>query len=332
MTTMTTLERGYDELPIPFGWFAVALSGEIENGAIRTMRYFDTEFVLWRGGDGIIRVVDPFCPHLGAHLGVNSDVVGNDLRCPYHHWQFNGEGGVTKIPYTDVIAPSMKRSCLPTWPVEEVDGVIYVWYHPAKAAPKWEVARIPECPKGEWVLAMTREWIVNIHCREIPENGQDHAHFGAVHGVPFAPKGDMKVEGWIRHNKVEAEMKTPRGLMVGRIETTATGPCQSVVEYKDVTHVVQAQQVTPIDSKTTHVRWQMYYTPGLSDGQLRVTQARIRDLLSQIEQDIPIWNNKQNMEKPLLVQGDGPILAYRRNYDKYFDFTPDAEPEAVAAE
>jgi 3-ketosteroid 9alpha-monooxygenase subunit A len=332
MTTMTTLDRGYDQLPIPFGWFAVALSNEIQNGDIRTMRYFGTEFVLWRGGDGGMRAVDPFCPHLGAHLGVNSDVVGNDLRCPYHHWQFNGEGGVTKIPYTDVIAPSMKRSCLPTWPVEEVDGVVYVWYHPAKAAPKWEVARIPECPEGDWVLAMTREWIVNIHCREIPENGQDHAHFGAVHGVPFAPKGEMKVDGWIRHNKVEAEMKTPRGLMVGRIETTATGPCQSVVEYKDVTHVVQCQQVTPIDASTTHIRWQMYHIPGLSDGQLRVTQARIRDLLKQVEQDIPIWNNKQSMEKPLLVQGDGPILAYRRNYDRYFDFTPDPVPEAVAAE
>lgn len=29
MTTMTTLDRGYDQLPIPFGWFAVALSNEI---------------------------------------------------------------------------------------------------------------------------------------------------------------------------------------------------------------------------------------------------------------------------------------------------------------
>jgi hypothetical protein len=34
MTTMTTLERGYDQLPIPFGWFAVALSNEIQNGEI----------------------------------------------------------------------------------------------------------------------------------------------------------------------------------------------------------------------------------------------------------------------------------------------------------
>ncbi|MCB2049176.1 MAG: hypothetical protein KDE32_13280, partial [Novosphingobium sp.] len=102
--------------------------------------------------------------------------------------------------------------------------------------------------------------------------------------------------------------------------------------YKDVTHVVQAQQVTPIDSQTTHVRWQLYHIPDLSEGKLRVTQARMRDLIKQIEQDMPIWNNKLNLQKPLLVQGDGPILAYRQNYDKYFDFTPDDAPEAVAAE
>ena len=48
--TITTLDRGYDELPIPFGWFAVALSNEIQNGDIKTMRYFGTEFVVWRGG------------------------------------------------------------------------------------------------------------------------------------------------------------------------------------------------------------------------------------------------------------------------------------------
>ena len=53
----------------------------------------------------------------------------------------------------------------------EADGIIYVWYHPNKAAPKWDVARIPACPDGAWVLAGVHEWVVNIHCREIPENG-----------------------------------------------------------------------------------------------------------------------------------------------------------------
>jgi 3-ketosteroid 9alpha-monooxygenase subunit A len=88
----TVLDRGYDKLPIPFGWFAVAMSNEIAPGAVKTLQYFKTEFVIWRGEDGKINAVDPFCPHLGAHLGVNSDVVGNDLRCAFHHWRYNGEG------------------------------------------------------------------------------------------------------------------------------------------------------------------------------------------------------------------------------------------------
>ncbi len=328
--TPSMLDRGYSQMPIPFGWFAIARSSEIGNGEVHTMRYFGTEFVVWRGGDGKLRAVDPFCPHLGAHLGVGSDVTGNDLRCPYHHWRFNGEGGVTKIPYTDAISSSMKRNCLPTWRVEEVDGVVYTWFHPKGAEPKWDIARIPECPEGEWVLAGTYEWLINIHCSEIPENGQDYAHFGAVHGVPGPPATEFKIEGWVRRNTVVAEMNTPKGPMTGKIDATATGPGQSMTEFIDVTHVVMNQQVTPIDSGRTHLRWQLYHTPGLSDGKLRVTQARMRDLVKQVEQDIPIWNAKKCETRPLLVKGDGPILAYRKQYERFYNYDDDT-PSIKAA-
>jgi phenylpropionate dioxygenase-like ring-hydroxylating dioxygenase large terminal subunit len=325
MTGKTTpLDRGYAGLPIPFGWFAVAMSDEIKPGEVKSLHYFGTEFVVWRGENGQVSAVDPFCPHLGAHLGVNSEVIGNDLRCPFHHWSFNGDGAVTDIPYTKLIPPKLKRSCLSTWPVEEVDGVIFTWYHPRREAPKWEVARLPECPDGDWILAETHDWIINIHCQEITENGQDHAHFGAVHGVPFAPAGEFRIEGWVRRNTVVAEMKTPKGLMTGKIDVTATGPGQSITEYTDVTHVVQSQQVTPIDSETTHLRWQMYHVPGLSEGRMRVTQARMRDLVKQVHQDIPIWNRKRFVEKPLLVQGDGPMLAYREQYARFYDSGSDS--------
>ena len=319
------LDRGYAGLPIPFGWFSVAMSDEIKPGEVKALQYFGTEFVIWRGENGQVSAVDPFCPHLGAHLGVNSEVIGNDLRCPFHHWSFNGEGAVTDIPYTNLVPPKLKRSCLTTWPVEEVDGVIFVWYHPRKDAPKWEVARLPKCPDGDWILAETHDWIINIHCQEITENGQDHAHFGAVHGVPFAPAGEFRIEGWVRRNTVVAEMKTPKGLMTGKIDVTATGPGQSITEYTDVTHVVQSQQVTPIDSETTHLRWQMYHVPGLSEGRMRVTQARMRDLVKQVHQDIPIWNRKRFVEKPQLVKGDGPMLAYREQYARFYDLGTDSE-------
>ncbi len=323
------IDRGYARLPIPFGWFGVAMSDEIAPGDIRTLRYFGTELVVWRGEDGALAAVDPVCPHMGAHLGVSSSVVGNDLRCGYHHWSFGANGGVTDIPYTKAIPARLKQGCVPTWPVREADGVVYVWYHPKKAAPKWEVARLPHCPDGDWVLAETHDWIIDIHCQEITENGQDLAHFNAVHGVQGPPAGEMRIDGWVRRNRVVAEMVTPRGPMTGIIDVTATGPGQSITEFIDVTHVVHSQQVTPIAPDKTHLRWQLYHAPGLSEGRLRVTAARMRDLVKQVNQDIPIWNSKVYMERPLLVKGDGPMLAYREQYARFYRF--DDDPETAAA-
>ena len=320
MATTPSSDRGYASLPIPFGWFAVAMSSEIASGEIKTLHYFGTEFVMWRGQDGGVRAVDPFCPHLGAHLGVNSTVNGNDLRCAFHHWSFSGVGGVTDIPYSKTIPPRLKRHCLPVWPVVESEGVVYVWNHPDKAEPKWPVAMMPSCPDGEWVLHSTYDWVINIHVQEITENGQDHAHFNAVHGVTGPAEGEFKIDGWVRSNKVVAEMPTPRGPMTGIIDVTATGPGQSITEFKDVTHIVHSQQTTPINAETTHLRWQMYHAPGLSEGRLRVANARIRDLVKQVQQDIPIWNAKIFRSEPLLVKGDGPILAYRRQYQRFYDF------------
>jgi phenylpropionate dioxygenase-like ring-hydroxylating dioxygenase large terminal subunit len=322
----TILDRGYAGLPLPFGWFAVALSAEIYPGDIKTMRYFGTEFVMWRGEDGELRAVDPFCPHLGAHLGVNSEVIGNDLRCPFHHWTFGGDGAVTGIPYAKVIPPKLKK-CLPSWQVVESDNVVYVWYHPRKQAPKWDVAKLPPCQNGsEWVLSETHEWVVNIHIQEITENGQDHAHFAAVHGVPGAPSAEFKLDGWCRRNTVVAEMNTPRGPMTGKIDMSATGPGQSMTEFTDVTNVLMAQQLTAIDSEHVHQRWQLYHPAGISEGKMRVTKARMRDLVKQVQQDMPIWNAKKNLKQPFLVDGDGPLMAYRAQYAKFYD---DGEPEAV---
>ena len=213
--------------------------------------------------------------------------------------------------------------CLPTWPVKEQDGVAFVWYHPSKAAPKWEVAAMPACPDdGQWVLHSTYDWVINIHVQEITENGQDHAHFNAVHGVTSPAEGDFKIDGWVRSNKVVAEMVTPRGPMTGIIDVLATGPGQSITEFIDVCHVVMSQEVTPIDAEHTHLRWQLYHPPGISDGKMRVTKARMRDLVKQVEQDMPIWANKKNLTQPFLVDGDGPLMAYRSQYAKFYDTEP----------
>lgn len=323
-----TLSRGFEALPIPFGWFAVAMSDEIAPGEIKTLHYFETELVIWRGESGALHASDPFCPHLGAHLGYGGEVVGDGLRCPFHHWTFNGEGGVTDIPYAKMIPPKLKRACLKTWPIREDAGVIYVWRHPNHAAPKWELGVVPDI--GEWIEAERHAWTIKIHVQEITENGQDYAHFRAVHGTQGPPASEFKLDGWVRRSSVETQMTTPRGPMTGRIATEAVGPGQSFTRFTDITEVLMAQQVTPIDRETTHLRWQLYHRPGISDGKMRVNVARMRDLVKQVNQDIPIWERKRYNPQPLLVDGDGPLLAYRQQYARFYQFDDD-QPTTAAA-
>lgn len=326
-----TQERGYGVLPLPFGWFAVAQSEEIAPGALKSLHYFGTDFVVWRGEDGVLRAVDAYCPHLGAHLGYGGDVVGNEVRCPFHHWRFNGDGGLTDAPFSEFVPPTLKQNCIPAWPVTESLGLVYVWYHPRRAAPKWEVAIAPEIVEDGWVIGETHDRVIKTHLQEITENGQDYAHFRAVHGTQGPPETDFKMDGWSRRNVVETEMVTPRGPMTGKIDAWAVGPGQSITRFTDVTTVTLMQQLTAIDNHTTHLRWQFYHPAGISDGKMRVTVARMKDIIKQLGQDIPIWENKRYLEKPLLLRNGGPILAYRRAYQRFYEFD-EPSPTSAAAE
>src|SRR5438045_4014627 len=83
----------------PRGWFAVCFSADLAPGATRAVRYFGQDLVVYRGEDGVARVLDAYCPHLGAHLGVGGKVVGDTIRCPFHAWRFDGCGDCVGIPY-----------------------------------------------------------------------------------------------------------------------------------------------------------------------------------------------------------------------------------------
>ena len=66
--TSPSSARKRHDLPLPFGWFAVARSSELEAGQVMPRDFCATEFVLWRGEDGAVRALDAYCPPLGAPL------------------------------------------------------------------------------------------------------------------------------------------------------------------------------------------------------------------------------------------------------------------------
>src|SRR5689334_5029083 len=83
----------------PNGWFAVAYSDELTADSVIPVQAFGRSLVLFRDGGGAARLLNAHCPHLGAHLGFGGRVEDGCIRCPFHHWRFDGTGECVEIPY-----------------------------------------------------------------------------------------------------------------------------------------------------------------------------------------------------------------------------------------
>ena len=107
-------------------WYVIALSGEIKRGQVISRRLLDRRVAVYRGHDGVVHVLYARCPHLGANLGLGT-VVGNNLRCPFHHWAFAADGRCADIPYMDS-PPNFARTF--SYPVDEKYGAIWIFNGP----------------------------------------------------------------------------------------------------------------------------------------------------------------------------------------------------------
>lgn len=312
------------DLPLPFGWFAILKSEELSKAEVRTVELCGEELALWRGDDGTARAVDAICPHLGAHLGHGGVVMENDIRCPFHHWQYKGDGSVSAIPYTEQIPQSYKQPCNRGWHLHEDMGMIFAWWHPHKIAPLFHVDPVEEITRDAWIPVHFQQWIIDVHIQEITENSADIAHFRALHGVESPPVPEIKIDGYFRYSSVSARLPTSKGLVDGKIDVRAPGPGLSYTRFWGITDMLLLQMQTPLDQGRSALR-HLYFRPeNIEQAKLRVTEKLITNTTIQLEQDAKIWPHKHHLKRPLLVKGDGPIMAYRSFYSRFYADPADA--------
>ena len=84
----------------PTGWFQVAWSADLEVGDVKALHYFGEDLVAFRDLNGVVRVLDAHCRHLGADLSHGGCVVEGGIQCPLHGWVWSGaDGRNVRIPY-----------------------------------------------------------------------------------------------------------------------------------------------------------------------------------------------------------------------------------------
>jgi len=120
-------------------WYPIAVSDELARGERKALDFCDGKIVLFRGEDGAAQALSARCPHLGASLAVGK-VVGNDIQCGFHHWQFGSDGKCTHIPTGERIPSGAKVLAFPT---EEKFGLIWVFFGHEP------LHDLPSCPDDE---------------------------------------------------------------------------------------------------------------------------------------------------------------------------------------
>ncbi|MCB1700864.1 MAG: Rieske 2Fe-2S domain-containing protein [Pseudomonadales bacterium] len=324
-----TIER--IPLPLPFGWFQVLYSSELAIGESKPLNYFDQELVAFRTESGVAKVLDAFCPHMGAHLGYGirdqagsgSSVVGESIVCPFHGWQYNGEGRCTHIPYAKNLPPKVAREeeVIRPWHVREVNQCILVWYHPEGVDPLFEPESVKEAAldNEEWGEIKSFTWDIETHMQEIGENAVDTVHFLFVHGTNDIPDVvKLEFTGHTRYGLLKTRQPTPKGEIEGAIENRNIGPGLTFVRFTGLCDTLLMANLTPVSREHTHAKYAFIQkkvngkTPagGIGD-------AIIANVCQQMEEDRIIWRHKRYFEKPLLCDGDGPFGKFRKWYSQF---------------
>jgi phenylpropionate dioxygenase-like ring-hydroxylating dioxygenase large terminal subunit len=291
--------------PIPNGWFAVARGDEIEAGQVEPVRYFGRDLAVFRTASGDARVVDAHCPHLGANLARGGRVTGELLECPFHAWRFDGQSGrCLDVPYSD--AEPSPKAAVRSYPVVERFGLIFAWHHLGGAEPYLEVPVTEEFDDEEWSEPVHHEFRFATCCQEMAENNADYVHFKYVHGMKSVPGGEVEYDGFVKIVTEHQEFKSKSGRAYPLdFVRKSYGLGLGALRLKGVMSFISS--VTPVDEEHVHIRW--VFTTPRSMGEF--SAKMIQTFVSALAEDVPIWENKIYVEKPLLIKGDGPIIEFR---------------------
>lgn len=269
----------------PTSWYAIAWSDELAAGQPRRIRALGTDLVARRGADGVVEVRDA--------------VV--------RRWARDGD--------------PPRRS----WPVHEVNGMVFVFHDPDGRPPGFAIPAVPEC--GSWLPVGRLEWTLRSHIQEVVENSVDLAHFEllhdfteparlvrfdrADHGFAVTVAAPKRVFGLAMPTELTIAYHG-MGLAVGRVE----GPFPFL---NLVTNL-------PVDDEHIRLRFTMFVKAPRIPLVRHAIAAGLRWHVGRdVADEMRVLEHKRYLERPVLAAGDGPVMAVRRWCQRFY------EREALAA-
>lgn len=318
---------------IPNQWYAILESNEIRPGKPVGFTRMGEKMVAWRDSQDKVTVMSDLCPHRGVALSVGK-VIGSHIQCPFHGFEFDTSGRCKLIPANGLNNEPPKAFQVKTYPTREMNDFIFIWWGKPQA-------EYPPLPWFDSVDHTAYAWktvrdLWDTHYSRAIENQLDAVHLPFVHHntigrgnrtlvhgplteIKDLPGGNFLLNIWV-HNEVDQGQK-PRSPK--EIPQPSRSPFLQFV-FPNIWQNWIAENMrivlafAPIDDGHTLMYIRNYQRimkiPVLLQifNQLNAWASFIIERQDKgiVETQLPKRSDLKIGEK--LIQGDGPIIEYRR--------------------
>jgi phenylpropionate dioxygenase-like ring-hydroxylating dioxygenase large terminal subunit len=166
-------------------WYPACTTEELTSEAPLQVKLLGLRFVVFRDSDGKPHVLSDTCIHRGGSLS-KGVIAHNNLACPYHGWQFGGDGKCQKIPSAGESKPPA-RAKVDAYPTQEKYGIVFAFLGDLPDHERPSLYEIPEYDAASWRPSKTIILNVNCYYERSMENGLDPVHNEFVHPAQGFP-------------------------------------------------------------------------------------------------------------------------------------------------
>lgn len=160
-------------------WSPVCLSRDLRGDGPSSVRFAGEKIVFFRDASGVARALIDRCPHRGVQLSLGNRTADGCIACPFHGWEFAGDGAVKHVPFNpDAKTERLGATALPC---REIAGILWVYTAAMDSDAPPPEPTLPESLTREGVTrcSLSLEW--KAHWTRAMENMLDSPHVPFVH-------------------------------------------------------------------------------------------------------------------------------------------------------
>jgi phenylpropionate dioxygenase-like ring-hydroxylating dioxygenase large terminal subunit len=168
-------------------WYPIIRSEDLGPDKPEKVRVLGVNLVAFRDSRGNARVLSDTCIHRGGslggpwELGKNPRIVDGCVVCPYHGWEFNGDGECVNIPSIGYGTKPPPRAKVDAYPVQEKYGIVFAFLGDLPEDERPPMLVIDEYEDPAWRANSVLVLEVDYYYERSIENGLDPAHNEFVH-------------------------------------------------------------------------------------------------------------------------------------------------------